>query len=607
MAASVITSISEEERSALVAAIRRYREEVSDRDFEFRPYLCSEQCPCRKRSGEPTAPTSVYSTGPFRRYIRSLTAIFRAAAMPVSPAEILSNPWILPHSWQPGAEDDGPAYITETAGAILRQAYGKGTLPGCDPVLKLVSQLGAFPSQAYLTPEKSGAGLVGGPAWVGWEEALLALQTVTSEFSWPFAAVLVPRAGSCHSMGILRSSGGWELLPLPADNPLIRVGKASREPTANPSGVPLSRFPESTEAAASAGEIGEKMVHEALLGAAAADFGQARVRTTSYRPRSGDFVVQTRVGAVLVEAKNYTRAVPAKEVEKLVRDLETTGAAAALLVSVGSGVVGVTGACSVRMVPAMGYLKPLIILSPSGFGLEGDGLTSSLPSACSLGLATAVLLAAEHARTSQGCRALEEGEALAAQLEAVNDTLGQAAASVRKSLSVVGEAQQETLSSLAASRALIAASVGDVRASLCGTSREVSDCASWEGMVQALGGGAISEAGAVRQIWAILSEADTDSGNRNQKPWTVTNTGKSRSATISVTAGGLPEQEITFRFLQASTHLMIPMQILLARGVVAEVVQDRSLQKELRIANDLLDVKITEATLPSLSALISKD
>jgi len=72
-------------------------------------------------------------------------------------------------------------------------------------------------------------------------------------------------------------------------------------------------------------------------------------------------------GEVYVEAKAYSAAVPAKEMEKFRRDLGARGAAAGVLVSLSSGIVGVRGVLSARLaaLPESGRMVPLVCAASS--------------------------------------------------------------------------------------------------------------------------------------------------------------------------------------------------------------------------------------------------
>jgi hypothetical protein len=77
---------------------------------------------------------------------------------------------------------------------------------------------------------------------------------------------------------------------------------------------------------------------------------------------SGDITVWFDNVKLCVEVKNYSRPVPAAEVTKFLRDVETVGAHAGLFVSLGSRVTGVTDNFESRLYPVGGTSIPLIYI-----------------------------------------------------------------------------------------------------------------------------------------------------------------------------------------------------------------------------------------------------
>ena len=86
------------------------------------------------------------------------------------------------------------------------------------------------------------------------------------------------------------------------------------------------------------------------------------VRDVSRRPRSADMVVETPGGKIFVDSKDYSSAVPSKEVQKFWRDLGARGADAGVLVSLSSGVAGVRRVLSaaLEVLPGEGRAVPVV-------------------------------------------------------------------------------------------------------------------------------------------------------------------------------------------------------------------------------------------------------
>ena len=144
------------------------------------------------------------------------------------------------------------------------------------------------------------------------------------------------------------------------------------------------------------GARGEAIVYQIL------SQGGYTVRDVSHRARSADMVVTSQAGEVYVDSKSYTTAVPSKETQKFRRDLGARGAAAGVLVSLTSGIVGVRGVLTARLValPEKGRMVPLVYV------------TSSHPEVITAAVSLAVHLArlrpeTSDARTLHGQDALE--------------------------------------------------------------------------------------------------------------------------------------------------------------------------------------------------------
>lgn len=138
-------------------------------------------------------------------------------------------------------------------------------------------------------------------------------------------------------------------------------------------------------AAASLGQQAEDEVYGLLS-------GPYDTRDVTKKAHATDFVIASRAGAVRVEVKNYSATVPSREVEKFLRDLGESGAAAGVLFSLGSAIAGIRSSVEVR-VEAVSEAKsflPVIYASPprdsaaAGDRLHHDVMRAAIDIAISL-------------------------------------------------------------------------------------------------------------------------------------------------------------------------------------------------------------------------------
>lgn len=120
------------------------------------------------------------------------------------------------------------------------------------------------------------------------------------------------------------------------------------------------------QSSAERGARGEEEVYELLA-------RSRRVRDVSRRAHSGDLLCDSAAGPVYVEVKHYTCGVPAAEVEKFLRDLRERDAAAGVLLSLTSPIVGQRGAIAVVLEPRVsaGTLVPVVYAAPVRGAADG--------------------------------------------------------------------------------------------------------------------------------------------------------------------------------------------------------------------------------------------
>lgn len=105
------------------------------------------------------------------------------------------------------------------------------------------------------------------------------------------------------------------------------------------------------------GQAGEELVSAAL----ASTFVVKNVARCAH---SGDLSVWVDHHNICVEVKNYSRTVPATEVAKFVRDLESTGASGGIFISIGgTAIAGVGASFAIRYEPVAGGVVPCVYVS----------------------------------------------------------------------------------------------------------------------------------------------------------------------------------------------------------------------------------------------------
>jgi hypothetical protein len=264
-----------------------------------------------------------------------------APRYPVDPREIAGNVHLRPGP--PPGPAEGGAVLVDPAGAVY-----------ADP-LSLVRAAGR-PSpllQLFLAP---------GGGHVSVSEAEAAARRSVSLSS---AAFRIPPGGFPYAGAMLE---GGELLLHTGPHPLtgaptwVRSGGAL--PPAPPPAGGGARSPEEPGPVSSA----LRGAHAEARVAGILEQAGYQVRPVAHRPRSADLVVDTAGGEIYVEAKDYSAAVPEKEVKKFLRDLGARGAAGGAFISLSSGIVGVRGGLSARIeaLPGEGRLAPVVYVARGG-------------------------------------------------------------------------------------------------------------------------------------------------------------------------------------------------------------------------------------------------
>ena len=597
-------------QARLSEVLALYREEVCPDAPAFKPQMCPASCPCQRDLPEEGYWSQAFAMRTLVRYVSGLATAIENARVPLDLEAASRAVWLRPHRWavasaqmsdeRDGAQSAATAWNAETA-RLLLASCGRRAPASCDPVLYLLTKTtlrAAEENVAWFD-----ALLLGG-RWCPTNDALLHLVGACPlAEACPVRAI---QAGS--SIWVASAPGSWgEWIHLPLCGPTtLRPTTESRFDTRDV--VDDShRAARDTSSSAHLGAIGEHVVHRALLAAARVGHPRARVQTTAHRPKSGDFMVETQVGRIIAEAKNYSRPVPRKEVEKLERDLEVCVAAAGLLIALGSGVAGMEGSTELRMVAnASDGLSPLLIISlPLN---DGEATCAScavrteeasLATACSLGLSVLILLAAEHPRGSRRLASSDLTESLVMRLEGGGLALGSALDAMKETMGAVLSTHQTGLSALATAKTTLSMVTNSVRSQLDAKGleqREIS-LASWEEFVGQVG--PVAEAEHIHALWPLISM--TCAGR-----WALETAGSGTSRARTVTVARDASGTLQLKFLAASTRFVSDMGSLSGPGqqAVLEGLTNPVLQKCLKVTNGQLDIKVCGATRPLLDQLL---
>lgn len=173
------------------------------------------------------------------------------------------------------------------------------------------------------------------------------------------------------------------------------------------------------------GAVGEELVYNMLS-------RSRRVRDVSRRAHSGDMVIDSAAGPVYIEVKNYATTVPSAEVEKFLRDLLHRDAAAGVMLSLTSPIVGQRESIRVALEPRVsaGTLVPVVYASVARGGSDATRLSPDVALAV---VDMAVCLAETYPK---GIRGLQ-GRSTALSYAIAAEQLAEGAASIRTELARV--------------------------------------------------------------------------------------------------------------------------------------------------------------------------
>ena len=275
------------------------------------------------------------------RYWKGVAHLLRTATLPINWDVVTSSPLMAPNRWTGTAESktgaDHIAYRSKPARAAEENPETLRTLRiqsfpiGGDSVMFLYFLCGnEFPTHTYSVVHKT---------WEDWSKSFMAAAEVPCKVGdCPF-----PAFKTTKSLWICKNpSTSWEdWVEFPLEGLLAPSVIADSLPMTRP---PISFQIGEMGKSASLGKAGETEVEATMTELLAsskslAEFGCVLLSTAT-RARAADLLLKTSKGNILIEVKNYSSPVPAKQLEKLERDLRATNSYAALLVAIGCGVVG---------------------------------------------------------------------------------------------------------------------------------------------------------------------------------------------------------------------------------------------------------------------------
>jgi len=201
--------------------------------------------------------------------------------------------------------------------------------------------------------------------------------------------------------------------------------------------IPELSRPSDARSSAERGAQGESEIYELLRRAHG-----SRLRDVSRRAHSGDLICDSRAGPILVEVKHYTNTVPSAEVDKFLRDLRERDAAAGVIISLTSPLVGQRAGLSVALEARVstGTLVPVVYAAASRDGARLH------PDIALAAVEIAICLAEVYPRGIRGLHGRDTALAYAVAADQLADgaasvrtELAQLAASVASNVSGLGE------------------------------------------------------------------------------------------------------------------------------------------------------------------------
>jgi hypothetical protein len=337
-------------------------------------------------------------------------------------------------------------------------------------------------------------------------------------------------------------------------------------------------------ASAARGAAGESEIYELLHRAHG-----SRLRDVSRRAHSGDLVCYSRAGPVLIEVKHYSNTVPGAEVDKFLRDLQTRDAAAGVILSLTSPLIGQRAPLSVALEARVetGTLVPVVYAAA---GRDGGRLHPDIALAA---VEIAICLAEVYPRGVRGLHGRDTSLAYAAAAGQLAD----GAASVRTELAQLAASVAGSISGLGERAALLGRSARDLARGIRAEAEEVRETAGDAGC-EALAVDLRSRYSVraahetlVRAILNIEASAGVLAGAVGEENrWRLL---KDRATHVHSGCG--------FAFLKGATEVRIPAARLPAE-TVAQLLKTHA--KKVKLANAEVSLELDDSTLEDALAAI---
>ena len=310
----------------------------------------------------------------------------------------------------------------------------------------------------------------------------------------------------------------------------------------------------------------------------------SRVRDVSRRAHSGDLVCDSRAGPIYIEVKHYTNTVPSAEVDKFLRDLRERDAAAGVMLSLTSSIVGQRNSFSVALESRVstGTVVPVVYASAgrSSLRLHADIALAAVE--------IAICLAEVY---PCGVRGLHSRDTMLTYATAA-DQLADGAASVRTELARLASSVSSDISSLSERVVLLGRETRDLARGLRTDSEDVFETGGGEkDSCEALAADfikrysvCVSKSILLNMVHSIESNAGIIAGILGEENrWRLL-----KDRAVHVNSG------CSLAFLKGATELRAPASYVSAELIVKLL---KNHGKKVKLANGELSLELDDSTL----------
>jgi hypothetical protein len=318
----------------------------------------------------------------------------------------------------------------------------------------------------------------------------------------------------------------------------------------------------------------------------------SRVLDVSRRAHSGDLVCDSRAGPILVEVKHYTNTVPGAEIDKFLRDLRERDAAAGVILSLTSPLVGQRASLSVALEARVstGTLVPVVYAAA---GRDGARLHPDIALAA---VEIAICLAEVYPR---GIRGLHGRDTALAHAVAA-DQLADGAASVRTELVQLAASVAGSIAGLGERVILLGRETRELACGLRAEAEEVREtggdavtCKALADDLRARYTVHASHAFIARIILAAEASANITAGSLGEKNrWRLL---KDRAVHIHSGCG--------FAFLKGTTEVRVPAARLSAERIAGLITTHA---KKVKFVNGEVSLELDDVTLADAVAVVGE-